>query len=271
MAALGPIEQAAPDTGTPVLSLHGIALSYSHDGNITTILRDLDLFLAAGEFVALLGPSGVGKSTLLRIAMGLVQPSVGRVQRPPDRIGDRRSAALVFQDAKLLPWRRVLANVELGLEGLGLSRPERHIRAMQALAQVGLEAQAARWPHQLSGGQRQRVGVARALTVDPDMLLMDEPFGALDAITRAGLQDELLRLWQETHKTVLFVTHDIDEALFLADRVIVLAGSPASVRGEFRVGRRPRVRGAAELQLLAERLRALLADQPEADWRGVDI
>ena len=256
----------------PLLSLQDITLSYSQDGTTTTILQGLDLAIAPGEFVALLGPSGVGKSTLLRVAMGLVAPGNGVVQRPPDRVGNRRSAALVFQDAKLLPWRRVLANVELGLEGLRLSRAERHDRAMRALALVGLETQAGRWPHQLSGGQRQRVGVARALAVDPDLLLMDEPFGALDAITRAALQEELLRIWLQTRKTVLFVTHDIDEALFLADRIVVLGGTPASVRGELQVGPRPRERDDPHHALLGRNLRALLTDNPAAGiWRGVDI
>ncbi len=257
-----------------MLAFRNVGLSYTQDGRTTAVLRHVNLAAQRGEFVALLGPSGAGKSTLLRIAMGLIQPTEGEVQRPPPRPGSRPSA-LVFQDAKLLPWRRVRANVELGLEGLGLSRAERHDRAMRSLALVGLEAQAERWPAQLSGGQRQRVGVARALTVEPDLLLMDEPFGALDAITRAGLQEELLRLWAATGKTVLFVTHDIDEAMILADRVIVLGGHPASVRGNVPVGPRPRERSGPGTERVAGRLRALLAGREGVSgpdfWSSPDI
>ena len=244
----------------PVLRFEGIALRFDGDPRRTTILRDLDLVLMPGEFVSVLGPSGVGKSTLLRVAMGLVAPSAGRVRRLPDNGPGRRGGALVFQDARLLPWRRVRANVELGIEGLGLSRGTRRARATAALRLVGLEEQAMRFPHQLSGGQRQRVGVARALAVEPELLLMDEPFGALDAITRAALQDELRRLWMQTGKTVLFVTHDIDEAVYLSDRVVVLAGHPASVRGEVRINRGHRDRGDPGLQDLAARLRAMLVE-----------
>ena len=158
-----------------------------------------------------------------------------------------RSTALVFQDARLLPWRRVLRNAELGLEGLGLSAAARRSRAEAALALVGLASQAGKWPHQLSGGQRQRVGIARALAVRPGLLLVDEPFGALDAITRDTLQDELLRLWQETGATIIFVTHDLNEAVYLADRVIILGGTPATVTRDIAVDLpRPRQRGELE-------------------------
>ncbi|GBQ88495.1 nitrate/sulfonate/bicarbonate ABC transporter ATP-binding protein [Gluconacetobacter johannae DSM 13595] len=247
----------------------------SHDGARSFILRGVDLEIRRGEFVAVLGPSGAGKSTLLRIAMKLIAPTEGEVTLAPAATAQGRPAGLVFQDAKLMPWRTVQRNVELGLEGLGLGRAARHARALDALRLVGLAEQAGRWPRQLSGGQRQRVGVARALTVEPALLLMDEPFGALDAITRAGLQEELLRIWAQTRKTVLFVTHDIDEAMILADRIIVLAGHPASVRGDLAVGPRPRDRGAPAMQILAERLRALIAGEPDPAgagyWRASEI
>ncbi|MCX2563949.1 ABC transporter ATP-binding protein [Acetobacter thailandicus] len=213
-----------------VASLDNIGLSYDQGAHF--ILRNVTLSLRRGEFVALLGPSGVGKSTLLRVVMGLTVPlegAVHEVSAAPDP--RRRKNALVFQDARLIPWRSVAANVAFGLEGLALTRQEKQDRIESALRLVGLTAEADRWPRKLSGGQRQRVGVARALTVDPDLLLMDEPFGALDPITRHTLQDELLKIWEQTHKTILFVTHDIEEALKLATRIVVLAGAPAKIAG----------------------------------------
>jgi NitT/TauT family transport system ATP-binding protein len=241
-----------------IAELTGIGLAYGDGGERTQILEQLDLRIEGGEFVAIVGPSGAGKSTLLRVLMGLVAPSEGEVRVDIPRQRGRRRMALVFQDAKLLPWRRIAANVAFGLEGLGLSGAEIAKRADAALDLVNLAAQSARWPHQLSGGQRQRVGLARALAVEPALLLMDEPFGALDAITRASLQDELLTLWRRTGKTILFVTHDIDEAIYLADRIIVLAGSPARVQGAFDTPQRPHVRSDPRTWRLDAEVRAKL-------------
>jgi len=229
-------------------------------GGETVVLRDFSLAIGKGEFIAIVGASGVGKSTLLRVVAGLIRPKEGTVARDSDPRPGTRPYGLVFQDARLLPWRRVRANVEFGLEGLGLPRAERRRRADEALALVGLTDKADRWPHQLSGGQRQRVAIARALAVDPELLLMDEPFGALDAITRQTLQDELLDLWRRTGKTILFVTHDIEEAVYLADRVVLLAGSPATVRSEDRPrAARPRRRDDADARDLADRIRDRLS------------
>ncbi|PNG26170.1 ABC transporter ATP-binding protein [Methylocella silvestris] len=246
-----------------IAELLGVGLSYGSGADRVRILENCDLHLERGEFVAILGPSGAGKSTLLRVLMDLVKPSAGdvRVEIPEHR--GRRRMALVFQDAKLLPWRKVSANAAFGLEGLGLSRREISTRVEAALDLVGLSAQIDRWPHQLSGGQRQRVGLARALAVEPELLLMDEPFGALDAITRADLQDELLTLWSRTQKTILFVTHDIDEAIYLADRVVVLAGSPARVQGCFATPPRPHLRSDPRTWRLVSEIRAKLQEDGE--------
>jgi NitT/TauT family transport system ATP-binding protein len=247
-----------------MITISDLTLSFDSDRGRTIVLKDFHLDIADGEFVAIVGASGVGKSTLLRVVAGLVKPTSGTVKRDsPERPG-RRPYAMVFQDARLLPWRRVVKNVEFGLEGLGLTAGEKRRRAMEALALVGLVEKADRWPHQLSGGQRQRVAIARALAVDPDLLMMDEPFGALDAITRQSLQDELVDLWQRTGKTILFVTHDIEEAVYLADRVVLLAGSPAGVRSADRItATRPRHRDDDAARHAAAEIRDRLHDYVE--------
>lgn len=248
-----------------MISIKDLTLSFDGDRGRTVVLEDFHLDIEDGEFVAVVGASGVGKSTLLRVIAGLVKPSTGAVTRDHPETPGRRPYAMVFQDARLLPWRRVVRNVEFGLEGLGLDRSARRRRALEALELVGLAEKADRWPHQLSGGQRQRVAIARALAVDPDLLMMDEPFGALDAITRQTLQDELVDLWQRTGKTILFVTHDIDEAVYLADRVVLLAGTPAGVRSADRIAAsRPRHRDDASARSMANAIRSRLSGVVEA-------
>jgi NitT/TauT family transport system ATP-binding protein len=253
----------------PIIRIRGLALSFEQEGRRTDVLRHLDLDVQRGEFVAIVGASGVGKSTLLRVLIGLVQPTAGEVEVNPDPEAER-PMALVFQDARLLPWRSVLANVAFGLEKTDLSRVDRLARAHRALAVVGLEAMAKRWPHQLSGGQRQRVAIARALAVNPSILLMDEPFSALDIGTREGLQDEVTRIWSTTGKTILFVTHDIDEAVYLADRVIALGGSPGEVRSVQEIAvLRPRKRNLIALAEIAMQLKADISAEAgfvREDW-----
>jgi NitT/TauT family transport system ATP-binding protein len=199
-------------------------------------LRDLSLRIEDGTFVSLLGPSGSGKTTLLRLASGLIAPSSGEVRIDGERVlGPATDRAMVFQEFNLLPWRTALGNVEFPLELQGVGRSERRRIAEAALARVGLRRFAAFYPHQLSGGMKQRIGLARALSVDPSYLFMDEPFGALDPQIREMIQIDLLKLWDAYRKTVLFVTHSVDEAVFLSDRVVVLGGHPARVVADLAV------------------------------------
>lgn len=261
--------EALRSSAAPIIHIRDLGLAFEQDGRRTQVLQGLDLDVEPGEFVAIVGASGVGKSTLLRVLMDLAVPTSGDVRIAPD-LAAERPMAMVFQDARLLPWRRVLGNVAFGLEKTGLGRPERLARARDALALVGLADMAERWPHQLSGGQRQRVALARALAVRPSILLMDEPFSALDVQTRESLQDELVRIREETGKTILFVTHDIDEAVYMADRVIALAGKPGEVRAARRIDvPRPRRRGSIRLAEIAQEVKTdITADARE---RGADF
>jgi NitT/TauT family transport system ATP-binding protein len=195
------------------------------DGGVEAV-RELTLHVAAGEFVALLGPSGCGKSTLLRMIAGLDRPTAGDVTING---GNGARAAFVFQDAHLLPWRNVLANVAVPLELQGVAHDARCDRARAAIDQVGLADATTRYPAQLSGGMRMRASLARALVNDPELLLLDEPFAALDEITRQHLDDQLRGLWSRRRMTTVFVTHSIIEAAFLADRAIVFTRRPARV------------------------------------------
>ncbi|TDC48750.1 ABC transporter ATP-binding protein [Actinomadura sp. KC345] len=206
------------------------------------VLDHVSLHIDPGEIIALTGLSGCGKTTLLRILLGLERADSGRVLVNGAEVrGCGEDRSMVFQHAQLFPWRSALENVEFGLEVRGVPKEERRRTAMETLRLVGLEDAADRRPDQLSGGMQQRVGLARALSVDPAVLLMDEPFGALDAQTREGLQAEVLRIHQETGKTIVFVTHDLDEAVLLADRVVLMAPNPGRVDEVFPVGiARPR-------------------------------
>jgi len=202
----------------------------SQDRSLVAALAEVTLDIAPGEFVTIVGPSGCGKTTLLRIMAGLQRPTSGAVHllgRPVT--GPSRSVGIVFQDPVLLPWRTVLDNVMLPVQVLGLDREIFRRRALELLALVGLSGFEGKYPHELSGGMRQRVSLARALVHDPALLLMDEPFGALDAMTREAMNLELQRIWQDSGKTVAFITHSISEAVFLGDRVVVMSPRPGRI------------------------------------------
>ena len=199
-------------------------------------LGDFDIDVGEGEFVSIVGPSGCGKSTFLNILLGLIRPDSGELLMHGKKIsGPGTDRAMVFQEFGLLPWRTVAHNIELGLELKKVPGAKRRAIAARLVALVGLGGFESHYPHELSGGMKQRVGLARALATDPDVLLMDEPFAALDAQTRDLMQVELLRIWREAKKTVLFVTHQIDEAIYLSDRVVVMSKRPGRAKKTFAI------------------------------------
>jgi len=229
------------------------------------VLRDIDLEVREGEIVALLGRSGSGKSTLLRILAGLIPPSDGRVlYRNRPLHGVNPGVSLVFQSFALLPWLDVQANVELGLEAIGLGPEERAAKAIRVLDLVGLDGYEQAYPKELSGGMRQRVGVARAIAVEPDVLLMDEPFSALDVLTAENLRGEILDLWAEGKiptRAIVVVTHNIEEAVLLADRIVILGTNPGIIRAEMPVElARPRSRDDADFQALTDTVYAMMTN-----------
>ncbi|HET6548288.1 MAG TPA: ABC transporter ATP-binding protein [Solirubrobacter sp.] len=215
----------------PRVEIDGVAKHFANaTGGRFMALQDVAFSIADREFVSIIGPSGCGKTTLLRVIGGLEFPDQGAVRIDGAEVrGPGRERAIVFQDFALLPWRSVLGNVVFPLEIRGDGKAERDRRAREAIRLVGLDGFEDYHPNMLSGGMQQRVGLARALAVEPEVLLMDEPFGALDAQTRRVLQDELLQIWERDRKTVVFVTHDMAEAVYLSDRVIVLAANPGRV------------------------------------------
>lgn len=211
------------------LAVEHVSMVFERDGKRTDVLDDISLEVRPGEFVCLLGPSGCGKSTLLNAMAGFLSPTSGAIRvdgevvRKPD---PRR--IFVFQERGVFPWLTVEGNIGFGLSSL--PRPEREARIAHYVKMVGLEGFEKTYPHELSGGMKQRLEVARALAVNPDMLFLDEPFGALDSITRLIMRGELLRIWEAERKTIIFVTHDIDEAVQLADRVVVMSARPAHIQ-----------------------------------------
>ena len=246
-----------------MLTVENLNKKYVSHGSVTSALVDINLQIEEGEFVCLLGPSGCGKSTLLKIIAGLIPATSGRITingRPVSGPGPER--AVVFQDYALFPWMTVRDNVEFGLEARRLPLAQRREVSSRLLKVVGLSDFADRFPHQLSGGMKQRVSIARALAVDPSLLLMDEPFGALDAQTRQLLQDELLRIWREYRKTVVFVTHSIEEAIYLSDRIVVMTARPGRVKQIMVVPEaRPRDMASVDMNQRQREVRAVLSEE----------
>ena len=224
-------------TEAPILRIEGIAKTFVRkDGGKVEALRDIDLEVARGALVSIVGASGSGKSTLLRIIDGLLPQDAGRVLVNGEPVtSPGRDRAVVFQHDSLLPWKTVIENVAYGLTLAGTKWPQASKVAQHFIDLAGLSGFETHYPHQLSGGMRQRVNVARGLAVDPDILLLDEPFAALDAQTREIMQTELLRIWQESRKTVILITHQIDEAVFLSDEVVVFSARPGTVRERIRI------------------------------------
>jgi NitT/TauT family transport system ATP-binding protein len=215
-----------------LLSARGVGMAYTRrrEGTVLTAIENLDVDIRAGEFVSILGPSGCGKTTFLRIVDGQIKATDGEIMLNGRPLAlAKRERAMVFQEPLLFPWFTVARNVAYGLECQRVPRAEAARRAQQFINMVGLQGFATHFPHELSGGMQQRANLARALTVDPTLLLMDEPFSALDAMTRELMQQELLRVWEESKRTVLFVTHQISEAIYLSDRVLVMSGRPGRI------------------------------------------
>ncbi len=239
--------------GSPALALNDITCTFAARDGIGryTAVRDTTLVVQAGEFVSVVGPTGCGKSTLLNVAAGLLQPSTGAVRvfgEPLSGINTR--AGYLFQAEALMPWRNALDNVSAGLQFRGVDALEARERGESWLVRVGLSGFGNRYPHQLSGGMRKRVSLAQTLIVDPQILLMDEPFSALDVQTRQLMENELLELWSADRKSVIFITHDLEEAISLSDRVVVLSAGPETHPiGEFVIDL-PRPRDVAEIRLM---------------------
>jgi NitT/TauT family transport system ATP-binding protein len=252
----------------PVIALDEVTKVYTSRRGSVQALDTINLSVRSGEFVCLLGPSGCGKSTILGIIAGLIKPTSGAISvngQSIEAARNSRKIGLVFQDAVLLPWRTVAENVALPLEVIGLPRATRAATVKSVLELVKLDGFERRFPHELSGGMRQRLGIARALSFDPQVLLMDEPFGALDAITRDQMSIELLRIWEQRQKTAVFVTHSIAEAVFLSDRVVVMTPRPGRISAVID-NRLPRprtlaMRDAAEFVSMSRELRDILESE----------
>ena len=252
----------SPITAGPILQLDGVSKTYGDRG---PALSETSLVVQPGEFVSLVGPSGCGKSTLLAMIAGLLAPDGGTIEMHGAPVtGPGEGRAVVFQDAALMPWLTVRHNVEYGMRAQGVPRADRRRRADEAIEMVHLSHVADRHPHELSGGMRQRVSIARALVLRPEVLLMDEPFSALDAQTRTVLQDELQRIWLETRPAVVFVTHNLLEAAFLADTVYLLSAGPGRIVQRYAVDV-PRPRDEGDPRLVAIRQDMLHRMRAEVD------
>ena len=244
-----PAPPAAATAGPPAIELRDVTKRFrTPSGDIYTALRDLNLTVGAGEFVSVVGPTGCGKSTTLALISGLTPASSGEVLvqgKPVNGIGD--NLGYVFQGDVLFPWKSVLGNVASGLRFRGMNKKEANDRAREWIAKVGLSGFEDHYPHQLSGGMRKRTALAQSLITSPELILMDEPFSALDVQTRALMEDELLDLWSATSASVVFVTHDLEEAIALSDRVCVITAGPGTVKGIYEIDL-PRPRHVSEIR-----------------------
>ncbi|MBI3333757.1 MAG: ABC transporter ATP-binding protein [Candidatus Omnitrophica bacterium] len=245
------------------VTLDHVSKKFSHNGSSINVLEDLNFTIEEGEFICLVGPSGCGKSTLINLIAGLERPSAGRllIDGVP-AAGPGRDRVVVFQEAALFPWLTVRHNVEFGLKMLGVPAEERQAKSAEYLKMVHLSRFANFYPHQLSGGMKQRVAIARALAMDPKILLMDEPFAALDAQTRHLLHEELLEIWQETHKTIFFVTHNVREATVLGDKVLTISARPGRIKRGYAI-HLPRPRRESDPHLIVIQQRILVGLQEE--------
>jgi NitT/TauT family transport system ATP-binding protein len=235
---------------TPLVQISNLDKSYTNNNKTVQVLNNINFDIKKGETIAILGQSGCGKSTLLNIIGGFITANHGNVYFDGEEvIRPSRKSVMLFQNYGLLPWRSVMKNVELGLEGINLTSKQRRERALHYLNMVGLEDKTDLFPSQLSGGMQQRVAIARALAIEPKLLLMDEPFGALDTFNRYNLQDELLKIQEKAETTIVLVTHDIDEAIYLSDRVMVMSKEPGEIQREVKIEiGKPRDRSGDDFQ-----------------------
>lgn len=234
----------------PIIQIEKLSKTFTNNNQKNTVLQDISLTINRGEIISILGESGCGKSTLLNIIGGFEQGEQGKVLLDDKPVTEpNRKCIMLFQDYGLLPWRSVIKNVELGLEGINLNASERKEKAMHYLNLVGLNGKENLFPHELSGGMKQRVGIARALALQPELILLDEPFAALDTFNRYKLQNELLDIQSKEKTTMILVTHDIDEAIYLSDRIFIMEPNPGRIQKELKIAlSKPRDRSHSEFQ-----------------------
>lgn len=254
------------------ISISSLRKVYGSGENKVVAIDDVNLEIREGEFFCILGPSGCGKSTLLRILSGLIDANGGTLEIDDDDIGDDEFlSSMVFQEYGIFPWKSVMENVSFGLKMKGVEKDEREQTAQKYIDKVNLSGFEDSYPHQLSGGMKQRVGIARAFANDPDILFLDEPFGALDAQTKQILQTELLSIWNESKKTAVYITHDIDEALILADRIGVMTSRPGSIKevidNELDRPRDREIRSSNRYSELHDQVWEILRDEVQASMR----
>ena len=257
---------------TMTIQVRGLSRAFAGAGGPTPALLDVDLDVAEREFVCILGPSGCGKSTLLNLVAGFLRPSAGEVRVNGRRVtGPGADRGVVFQEYALFPWLTVEQNIEFGLRERRVPRAKRKARVRQQIASVGLSGFGQRYPQELSGGMRQRVALARVLVNDPKILLMDEPFAALDAQTRSIMQQELLRVWSADRRTAIFITHNIEEAILLGDRVVVMTARPGRIKDIVAVGLpRPRDVTSAEFNQIRRHVAVLLEAEVQATFAAME-